>query len=93
MLNPSVTSDQLQGTQLANVTGMAVGTYVFTVTAQDVTGGTVAGQDSIIVTPATVVTTQRTVTGITITLFGVTVTIPAGQGTKVTFSDSSTQSY
>jgi hypothetical protein len=74
------------------ITGLVAGTYLFKVIGTDKAGGTVSGVDSVVVAPAVVVT-ARTIIGITISLFGVTVTIPAGQGTKVTFSDGTSQTW
>lgn len=80
-------------TARVGVTNLAAGTYLFKVTATDQSGIVLTGIDSLVVAAATVIPPQRMVTSITIMLFGVPFTIPAGQGTKVIMSDSTTQSY
>lgn len=79
----------LEATQLANVTNLkTVGTYVFQVVGKGADGSVVYGVDSIVVSPATPgCPPPRTVASITVTIYGITVTIPAGSGTKVTYSD------
>jgi hypothetical protein len=81
----------LEATQIANVTNLkTVGTYVFQVTGKGADGSTVYGVDSIVVAPATppcpVVPGPPAFSGVTITIFGVPISIPAGQGTKITFT-------
>ena len=83
----------LAGTQTASVTGLVKGVYIFNIEAMDAAGGSVTGVDSIVVaaaTPCPVIPGPPTFSGITVTLFGVPIVIPAGQGTKITFSYNNT---
>jgi hypothetical protein len=72
----------------------AAGTYLFQVTSTDAKGNAAPPSiDSVVVAAAVICPLPRTVTGITITLYGLTITIPVSQGTKVTFSDGTTQDF
>jgi hypothetical protein len=81
-------------TGIVKVSGLVAGTYLISIVGKDTKGGITSPQyDSIVVVANAPLPPSRTVTGITITLYGLSVTIPAGQGTKVTLSDGSVQSY
>lgn len=82
-------------TGIVKVSGLIAGTYLIKIVGSDKGGGVTAPQyDTIIVAAATpACPVQRTVTGITIPWFGGTITIPVGAGTKITFSDGTTQQY
>lgn len=82
-------------TGIVQVSGLVAGTYLIKVVGTDKSGGITPPQyDTIIVAAATpACPVQRTVTGITIPWFGGTITIPVGAGTKITFSDGTTQQY
>lgn len=82
-------------TGIVKVAGLAVGTYLIKVVGTDKLGGITAPQyDSIVVAAATPacppVPAPPTFAGVTLTLFGVPVVIPAGQGTKITFTYNGT---
>jgi len=90
---PAVYVGSVSAQQNVKVTGLAAGTYLFKVVGTDQKGAAITGVDSIVVaaaTPCPVVPGPPTFTGITLTLFGVPVVIPAGQGTKVTFTYNGT---
>jgi hypothetical protein len=80
----------LQDTVRVNLAGLAVGTYVFEFLGKDQSGGVTApGYDSIVVAPTVAcpaIPGPPTMTGVTVTVFGVPIVIPAGQGTKITFT-------
>lgn len=86
----------LQDTARVNVTGLAVGTYVFQFVGKDVSGGgTPPGYDTIVVSAATacpVVPAPRTVTAAQIQIGGIWFTLPAGT-LKITYSDGTTGNY
>jgi hypothetical protein len=86
---PAVYVGSVQAQQNIKVTGLAVGTYLFKVVGTDQKGAAITGVDSIVVaasTPCPPVPGPPTFSGVTVTIFGVPITIPAGQGTKITFT-------
>lgn len=70
--------------------GLVAGVYVFSATGTSATGITETLTDSITVLAAL---PAPTVTGIIITVFGVPLVIPSGQGTKITLSNGTTQTF
>jgi len=77
------------------VKGLVPGVYIFSATGSSAATTASASQsttltNSITILPAPVI---PTLTGITITLFGIPIVIPAGQGTKYTLSNGTTNTF
>jgi hypothetical protein len=70
--------------------GLTPGTYTFTAAAKSGTGATSSQSYTLTVVadPA-----APSVTSVTVLFYGIPVIIPAGQGTKIGFSNSTTQTY
>lgn len=75
------------------LSGLVSGTYVFKATGLSSSGTTGSVTDTLLVIPDIVCPTVPKVSGITITVFGVPIVIPAGQATKISLSNGTTQTY
>lgn len=78
------------GSTAFTVTGLAAGTYVWSVMGKDAAGSTIEGQDSLIVIPALPTATPRSVVSVVIPIGTTTITLPAA-GLKFAYTDGSTQ--
>lgn len=78
------------------LSGLTTGTYTFSAIGTSASGGIGSVTDTITVVPAVVCPVcpvPRTVTAILVSIFGTTFYVPTGQGTKISLSDGTTQSY
>ena len=72
------------------VKGLIPGTYVFQATGTSLTGQASTFTDSVTILA---LPSAATITGLTVTLFGIVITVPAGQGTKITLSNGTVQTF
>ena len=72
------------------VRGLVPGTYVF-----QATGSSKGGQTSTLIDSVTILPLPAApkITGLTVTLFGMVIPVPAGQGTKISLSNGTVQSF
>lgn len=79
------------GTTAFTVTGLAVGTYSWSVMGKDATGSSIEGQDSITVVAALPAPVPRTLVSATFSIGAITVTLPLAALTGVLYSDGATK--
>ena len=84
-------STSLADTFRIQVTGLVVGTYIFNVVGKDMAGGTVAGVDTIVVSPGTICPVCPQIPGASSRVLSWTVVQSGGVGRiQVTYWDGST---